>query len=657
MIRFLQRDNRLTKALFVVIIAAASVSMVVYLIPGLTNTSVTSADTYAEIYPHWYSKFLHSGETVTMQRVSNEVRSQIQQRGPQYADNPMIVNFFTQQVGQQLVQEQILLVEAERLGITATDADVIKTLHTGANAEVIFPGGKYIGDAAYANLVATRLNTSVPEFEANIKRQITFHRLQDLETAGINVSDQEVRDNFLKENVKIKFDYAVLSSDDVRKTINPSDADLQAFFTKNASRYASAVPEQRSIIYFAFTPAQLPGGIPQPSQQDIQAYYNQHQSEYQVPEQSRSRHVLIKLAPGADTKIDATAKATADDVAKQLQGGGNWTDLAKKYSDDPGSKDAGGELGFSQRGRMVKEFDDAIFSQKPGEIKVVKSQFGYHVVQVEERQTAHAQSIAEVADRIKATLSRQSVSQAEENFARQLSEQAGKTGLQATASAHHFDIVTTPSVPATGGTIATLPDGSQLISKAFQSKPGDAPQFAPTGEGYAIFQVAAIDKAHAPAFADWKSHVLEDYRTEQLPVLLTQKTKELSDKAKASNDLNKAAKEVGATVKTSDTVLETAQVPDIGQVQTAAPQLFDLQVGNISGPITTGRTGVVAKILVKQQPTPDDIKKNFDQTRDQLLNQRRGEAFQLFLTTLTNDYKKNKRILINAKAANPDTGQ
>src|ERR1700738_953645 len=115
MIRFLQRDNRLTKALFVVIIAAASVSMVVYLIPGLTNTGVGSADTYAEIYPHWYSRFLHAGETVTMQRVSQEVRNQIQQRGPQYADNPIIVNFFTQQVGQQLIQEQILMAEAARL--------------------------------------------------------------------------------------------------------------------------------------------------------------------------------------------------------------------------------------------------------------------------------------------------------------------------------------------------------------------------------------------------------------------------------------------------------------------------------------------------------------------------------------------------------------
>jgi peptidyl-prolyl cis-trans isomerase D len=656
MIRFLQRDNRLTKALFVVIIAAASVSMVVYLIPGLTNSGVGSADTYAEIYPHWYSRFLHSGETVTMQRVSQEVRQQIQQRGPQYAENPIIVNFFTQQVGQQLIQEEIMMAEAGRLGVTASDADVIKFLHTGQTGEVIFPGGKYIGDKAYAQLVNDRLNISVPDFEANIKRQITIHRLQDLETAGINVSDQEVRDTYRKDNIKIKFDYAVLSSDDLRKTINPSDADLEAFFKKNIGRYASAVPEQRTITYFAFTPNQLPGGMPQPSQQDIQSYYNQHQPEYQVPEQSRSRHILIKLSADANTESTAAAKAKAEDVLKQLQAGGNWTDLAKKYSDDPGSKDSGGELGFSKRGIMVKEFDDAIFSQNPGDIKIVKSQFGFHVVQVEERQNAHAQSLAEVADSIKATLSRQLVSQSEENFARQLSEQAAKTGLQATAAAHHLDVVTTQSLPS-NGTIATLPDGAQPVAKAFQAKQGDAPQYAPTGEGYAIFQVTGIDKAHAPNFADWKSHVLEDDRDEQLPALLTQKTKELSDKAKASNDLNKAAKEMGATVKTSDTVGETAQVPDIGQVQSVAPQLFDLQVSDISGPITTGRTGVVVKLLAKTEPTPDDIKKNFDQTRDQILQQRRGEAFQLFVTNLANDYKKHRRIVINAKATAADTGE
>ena len=227
MIRFLQRDNRLTKALFVVIIAAASVSMVVYLIPGLTGQGATSADTYAVIYPHWYSRFLSSGDVVTEQRVQQIARQQIQQRNPQYADNPMIMNFFTQQVGQQLVQQQILLAEAGRLGIGATNEDVATYLHTGPTGAVIFPNGKYIGDDQYAALVNNRLNISVAEFEDNIKRDIVLQRLRALITAGVSVNDQEIRSTYRKDNIKIKFDYAVLSSDELGKTINPSDSDLR----------------------------------------------------------------------------------------------------------------------------------------------------------------------------------------------------------------------------------------------------------------------------------------------------------------------------------------------------------------------------------------------------------------------------------------------
>jgi peptidyl-prolyl cis-trans isomerase D len=656
MIRFLQKDNRLTKALFVVIIAAASVSMVVYLIPGLTGQGATGADTYAVIYPHWYSRFLSSGEVVTQLRVQEVARQQIQQRNPQYADNPMIMNFFTQQVGQQLVQQQILLAEAERLGINATSDDVVNYLHSGPTGAVIFPNGKFIGDQQYAALVNNRLGISVAEFEDNIKRDIVLQRLRAMVTAGVSVSDKEVRDSYRKDNTKIKFEYAVLSSDDLRKNINPSDADLEAYFKKNAARYANAVPEQRKIIYFAFTPSQLPGGIPQPTQQQIEAYYSAHQSEYSSPETATSRHILIKLAPNADAKADAAAKAKAEDVLKQVQNGGNFAELAKKYSDDPGSKDSGGELGPSQRGRMVPEFDNAIFSQKIGDTKIVKSQFGYHIVQVESRQPAHAQALNEVLPTIQATLSRDQVSQAEENYAKQLTSEAIKNGLEKTAAAHHLEVVTTPPV-ATNGVISALPDGSQLLSKAFQSKVGDPAQYATTGEGYAIFQVSGIDAAHAPTFADWKTHVLDDYRNEQLPGLLNQKTKELADKAQASKDLAKAAKDSGATVKTSDLVGQSGQVPDFGQVEQVAPQLFDMSVGAISGPINTGRTGVVAKLVDKQQPTDAEIQQNFDRTRDQLRDQRQNEAFQMFASNVVADYRKRNRVRVNPKAAAPEQGE
>ena len=250
---------------------------------------------------------------------------------------------------------------------------------------------------------------------------------------------------------------------------------------------------------------------------------------------------------------------------------------------------------------------------------------------------------------IQATLNRQKAAKAEEDYAHLLTSEASQNGLEKTAAAHHFELVTTPPV-ASQGVIAALPDGSQLIAKAFQSKQSDPPQFAPTGEGYAIFQVTGIAPAHAPSFDDWKSHVVDDYREQVLAPLLSLRTKQMSDKAKDYNDLAKAAKEFGATLKTSDLVGPSGQVPDLGQVSQVAPQLLNLAVGNISGPIDAQRTGVVAKIVDKQEPTADEIAKNFDQIRDQMLDERRGEAFSVFLSGVMDNYRKDKRILMNKKA-------
>jgi peptidyl-prolyl cis-trans isomerase D len=214
-------------------------------------------------------------------------------------------------------------------------------------------------------------------------------------------------------------------------------------------------------------------------------------------------------------------------------------------------------------------------------------------------------------------------------------------------------VTTTPPVGAQG-VISALPNSTEILGKAFKSRQGDPPLYATTGEGYAIFQVTEIAPAHAPAFADWKKIVLKDFQDEQIPGLLGQKTQELAEKAKNLNDLSKAAKVVGATLKTSDLVGPSDQVPEFGMVAQVAPQLFDLKPGELSGPISAGRTGVVARLVDKKEPTPDEIAKNFDQTKDQLLSLRQNEAFNLFLSTIMSDYKKHNRIRIpRAKGEQP----
>ena len=173
-----------------------------------------------------------------------------------------------------------------------------------------------------------------------------IRRLQSLITAGVTVSDKEVRETYRKNNIKIKFDYAVISSDDLRKQINPSDAELEAFFKKNAARYATAVPEERTITYFAFTPNEVPGGVQQPTQQEIQQYYNAHQSEYSVPEQARSRHILIKVAPGADAKTDAAAKAKAEEYSQAASGRRQLCRSGQEELRRPGQQGCGRRTGL-----------------------------------------------------------------------------------------------------------------------------------------------------------------------------------------------------------------------------------------------------------------------------------------------------------------------
>ena len=652
MIRFLQTENRMTKALMVLVIGAASVSMVVYLIPGLSGVGASSANTYAVIYPHWYSKFFSSGLTVTQEQVERLARQQMTMQ--RYPENAAILGMLEKQAGQRLMQQQVVLAEAEKLGIHATGDDVIQTLRTGQSGQILFPNGQFIGEDRYAALIAQSRNESVGEFEEEVRNDIVFHRLEALVTAGVTVSDQEVRDEYRKNNVKIKFDYAVISADDLKAQINPPDSQLTGFFKTNAARYATAVPEERQITYFAFTPNQMPGAVPQPTQQEIQQYFNTHKADYSVPEQARSRHILVKVPAGADAATDAAAKAKAEDILKQIQGGANFAELARKYSDDPGSKEQGGELGFAKRGAMVPEFEKAIFTQKIGDTKIVKSQYGYHIIQVEERQPAHPEPLSDVQPAIQATLYRLKQAQAETSYAQLLTSEALKNGLEKTAAAHHLELVTAPPV-GSRGVIAALPNGSQVIAKAFQVKQGDPPQAAQTGEGYAIFQVTGIAAAHAPSFEDWKSHILEDYRDQVLPPLLSLKTKQLADKAKAENDLAKAAKEAGATLKTSDLVGLSGQVPDLGQVEQVAPQLFDLAVGQISGPIDAGRTGVVAKLVDKQEPSAEEMAKNLDQMREQLLDQRRSDAFSVFLSDVMDEYRKRGRLRVNAKAQGQGT--
>jgi len=651
MIRILQQDNRLTKIIFAVIIGAAVVTMVITLVPGIFDNSAatTAADTYATVRtPGFWGRF------ETPSPVKNAEVDQVAHRLLQQQKLPdFLLSYMTQRAGTILVQQQILLREADRLGLQVSDGDLRHELQFGPFAQVLFPDGKFIGDDAYMNFVQNQFGMSRTDFESRVKEELEINRLQDYVTGGVNVSDNEVRDSYRTQGTKVKFVYATIASDDISKTINPSDTELQAFFTQNKTKYATAVGETRKIAYVAFDASSLPGGKPAVSDDEVQQYYNAHQDQYTVKDQVRVRHILIAVPQGADAATDAAAKAKAENLLKQIKGGADFAALAKANSDDPGSKGLGGELGFLQHGVTVPEFDKTAFSLPVGQTSdVIKTQFGYHILQVEEKQNAHVKPVAEVKDQIMPLVQQQKAGAAEQNFATQLAGEAKSKGLDKAAAAHGLHVVTTDYI-AQGGLVPGLSDSSALLTQGFAAKTGDAPAAVSTGDGFAVFQVADVKPAHAPDFDSYKSHVLDDYRQEKTPQLLATKLNALADRAKALGDLTKAAKEQNVDVKTSDLVGKDGQVPGIGAMTGQASVAFTMAKGEISKPINTGSTGIVLSVVDKQEPTPDDIATHFDKTREQLLETKREEIFGVFAGSLTQKYEDAGAIKYSKQAKAP----
>ena len=647
MIRILQQDSIYTKAIFAVIIGATIILMVIFLVPGIfDNGDASNPTAFATVHtPGALGRIFGETTTIKTEDVARAAQQQMQQQ--QLPD--FYLQFVMQRAGQLQVERTVLEHEADHLGLQVSDADLRRYLQHGPYAEYLFPGGTFIGQEQYINFVESAFHLPVVQFETEVKAEIELQRLQALVTGGVSVSDSAVRAQYLQSGTKVKFDYAVITGSDLKAGINPSDADLEAFFKTNATHYANAVPETRKIEFFNIETSSLPGGLPQVDDAAAQAYYNANLAQYKTAEQVQTRHILISVPKGADAGADAAAKAKAEDVLKQLKAGAKFADLAKKYSDDPGSKDQGGELPMIATSGLDPAYAQASMALNPGQTSgLVRSSFGYHIIQTVAKQTASVKPFAEVKASIVEQLQTQKSAAAAQGYATQLTAEAQKNGLDKTAAAHNLHVITTDYV-AKDGIIPSLADSTGLLAAAFNAVKGAAPASASTGEGYAVFQVEDIKSAHAPDFATFKPRILDDYRSQKVPELLNTQLIKLSDLAKKLGDLHKAAAQMNLTVKSSDLVGRDAQVTDIGSLSGAASVVFTMPIGGISGPINESVNGAVLQLTDKQEPTAADIVAHLDATKETLLNQQRQEAFSVFVDSLMNRYEKAGAIVYSKK--------
>jgi len=251
-----------------------------------------------------------------------------------------------------------------------------------------------------------------------------------------------------------------------------------------------------------------------------------------------------------------------------------------------------------------------------------------------------------VKSEIEPLIKQQKASRMMEAAGNSLLDQARGQGLDKAAAAKGLSVISTDFVSRTD-VVPGIGSSPQFMDAVFSQREKAPPDLAQLSQGAVVFQVEGIRPPATPSFEDIRSRVDGEFKNERASILLNQKTQELSDRAKNEHDLKKAAKELGATMKTSDFVLPDGQVPDIGSMAGQASVAFSMKPGEISGPITAGNNGVVLSVLQKQDPTDQDFAAKKDQIRDGLLRAKQQDLFGMFLTNLRQQMEKSGKIKIN----------
>ncbi len=543
-----------------------------------------------------------------------------------------------QQVLQQMVDEQAAMVEAGRLGIRVTDAEVSQRI---ISLPAFQENGQFIGEERYRQLLnMQRPPMSTTEFETSLRQSLMVEKLRAVLTDWMAVTDGEADAEYRRRNEKVKIQLVNLSADTFRAGVTATDAEIAAYFDRHKEQYRT--PERRKVKYLLVgTDALRPQAVV--TTREIERYYNNNIELYSTPEEVRASHILFKT----QGKDEAAVRALAEKVLAEARAGGDFAALAKKYSEDTQTASQGGDLDYFSRGRMDPAFEEAAFSLAPGTISdLVKTQFGFHIIKVVDKKPATTKSLDEVRPQIAEQLTMEKVQKLAAALVDELAKQISTPAdLDKVAKARGWKVQETGFF-AKDEPIMGLGASPQLAAQVFGMKEGDVGPAVQVGTGYAFVTLVGRQAPALPKLDEVRDRVRDDVIREKAKVLAGEKAAAIAASLKEAKDFAAAAKKAGLDAKTSELVARGAPLPDIGTSAAVDAVAFALPVGAVSDPIDAGNGTVIVKVLEHANVTPAEVAAARETTRQDLLNERRARFFSSYMVKA----KQKMAITINREA-------
>ena len=605
-------------------------SMLTYLVPNYNNGSSSGSDqVIAEI----------GKNTITLAETQRLIQATIRAR-----QLPVdILPTYIPQMVDQMVISRAMAMEAERLGLQVSDAEMAEAIRQMVPS--LFPDGKFVGKEAYAAMLAQQ-NMTIEQFESDLKRDVMVTRLRDIAMEGTIVTQAEIEAAFRKKNEKIKIEYVRLTADKYKGESQPTTQELQDFYKANGARYMA--PEKKNLTVLVADQTKLEAAV-NPTDADLQRMYSQNLEAFRTPERVKARHILLKTT-GKPASEEAAIKAKGESLLKQIKGGADFAKLAKENSED-GSSANGGDLGdWITHGQMVPEFDKAIFALKPGETSdLVKTQYGYHIVQTLARQDAGVRTFGEVKGEIAAQWKKQRandlMTQASDKA--QSALQKDPTHPEKVAADFNMQALRVENYAA-GTPVPELGPSADFDQSVATLKKGEVSQPVTAGTKVALAVVNDVIPAHPSSFEEVQSQI-RDLMVQNRSTSAVQKhANELIEKTKAmGGDLAKAAKSMGLEVKTSADFDRAGNIEGIG-IASYVSEGFSKPDGTVFGPVGTPDGGtIVAKVISHGGADLSQLAAQRSTIRDEIKSQRARERNTLFESGVKDALIKQGKIKIH----------
>jgi peptidyl-prolyl cis-trans isomerase D len=469
--------------------------------------------------------------------------------------------FDTPQMRQQtlegLVREHVMLAAADKLNLVTTDDRLQRIFATDPQfAALRNPDGSVNKDFLGAQGMSSEM------FAQRLRQDLTLRQVMESVNgtafAPGAVVGSALDAFFQQREVQVqRFD-----TKDYTAKVSPSDADLEKFYKDPANAALFQAPEQASIEYVVLDLETIKKTITVP-ENDLKEYFKANEARYGTPEERRASHILVKAETGAPADVRAKARAKAESLLAEVKKNpAGFAELAKKNSDDPGSAERGGDLDFFGRGAMVKPFEDAAFTLKPGEISgIVESDFGYHIIQVTGARGGEKKTLeqvrAQIEDEVRKQLAQKKFAEVAVDFTNMVYEQS--ESLKPVVEKFKLELRTAQGVKRTPQPDTPAPLNNPKFLEALfatdairNKRNTDAVETAPNQ--LVSGRVAQYAAAHTLPFAEVKDKVRERVVATQAAALA---------RKEGEARVAQLKKEPGAAMPSEAVVVSRAQTKDL----------------------------------------------------------------------------------------------